>query len=79
MPLLLFDKKKKMIAAIHAGWRGAIKGVVNKVIKFMFKKGCSRKDIIVAIGPSIAQKNYNVKLDFKNKFVKKHKKNKKIL
>ena len=76
VPLLLFDKKKKMIAAIHAGWRGAIKGVVNKVIKFMFKKGCSRKDIIVAIGPSIAQKNYNVKLDFKNKFLKKHKKNK---
>ena len=38
VPLLLFDKKRKMIAAIHAGWKGAIKGVVNKVIKFMFKK-----------------------------------------
>ena len=76
VPLLLFDKKRKMIAAIHAGWKGAIKGVVNKVIKFMFKKGCSRKDITAAIGPSITQKNYNVKLDFKNKFIKKHKKNK---
>ena len=76
VPLLLFDKKKKMIAAIHAGWKGAFKGVINKVIKFMLKKGCSRKDITVAVGPSIAQKNYNVKLNFKNKFIKKHKKNK---
>ena len=75
-PLLLFDKKRKMIAAIHAGWKGALKGIVSKVIKFMLKKGCDEKDIIVAIGPSIAQKNYNVKQDFKNKFLKNHKKNK---
>ena len=65
-----------MIAAIHAGWKGALNGIISKVIKFMVKKGCDRKDIIVAIGPSITQKNYNVKLDFKNKFIKKHKKNK---
>ena len=76
VPLLLYDKKKNMIAAIHAGWRGALKGIINKVINFMLKKGCNRKDITVAIGPSIAQKSYNVKLDFKKKFIKKHKKNK---
>ncbi len=76
VPLLVFDKKRKMIAAIHAGWKGAIKGVINRVINFMLKKGCNRKDITVAIGPSITQKNYDVKLDFKNKFIKKHKKNK---
>ena len=75
-PILLFDKKRKMIAVIHAGWRGAFKGILSKVINFMLKKGCDRKDIVVAIGPSITQKNYNVKLDFKNKFIKKHKKNK---
>ena len=57
-----------MIAAIHAGWKGALKGVVSRVIKFMLKKGCNEKDIIVTIGPSITQKNYNVKLDFKKKF-----------
>ena len=76
VPLLLFDKKRKMIAAIHAGWNGAFRGVVDKVIKFMLGKGCNRNDITVAVGPSIAQKSYNVKLDFKNKFIKKHKKNK---
>jgi len=59
-----------MIAAIHAGWKGAFKGIVNKVIKFMLKKGCNRKDIIVAIGPSINQKNYNVGTEFKKKFTR---------
>ena len=76
VPILLFDKKRKIIAAIHAGWRGALKGVVSIVIKFMLKKGCSRKEITAAIGPSITQKNYNVKINFRNKFLKKHKKNK---
>ena len=76
VPILLFDKKRKMIAAIHAGWRGALKGIVSRVIKFMLKKGCNEKDIIVTIGPSITQKNYNVKINFKKKFLKKHKKNK---
>ena len=42
----------------------------------MLRKGCNKKDIIAAIGPSITQKNYNVRLNFKNKFIKKHKKNK---
>ena len=76
VPILLFDKKRKMIAAIHAGWKGAFKKIINKVVKFMLKKGCNTKDITVAIGPSITQKSYNVKIGFKNKFIKKHKKNK---
>ena len=64
-----------MIAAIHAGWRGAYKGIVNKVIKFMIKKGCKLKNITAAIGPSISVENYEVKEDFKKKFIKKDKKN----
>ena len=32
VPILIFDKKRKMIAAIHAGWKGAFKGIINKVI-----------------------------------------------
>ena len=76
VPILLFDKKKKIIAAIHAGWKSAFKGIIDKVIKFMLKKGCECKNITVGIGPSISKKNYNVKQDFKNKFIKKHKKNK---
>ncbi len=64
-----------MIAAIHAGWKGALKGIVNNVIKFMIKKGCNKNNIIAAIGPCIGKESYNVKEDFKKKFLKKSKKN----
>jgi len=75
VPLLLCDNKRKMVAAIHAGWKGAYKGIINKVINFMVKKGSKKNDITVAIGPCIAQISYNVKEDFKKKFLKKNKKN----
>jgi polyphenol oxidase len=74
-PILIYDDKIKMIAAIHAGWKGAFKGIINKVIKFMIKKGCDLENITAVIGPSISQKNYQVKQDFKRKFIKKDKKN----
>ena len=75
VPLLIFDKKRKMIAAIHAGWRGAYKEIVQKVIKFMFNKGCKKEDMIVAIGPSISVKNYEIGEQFKDMFIKKDKMN----
>ena len=76
VPLLLYDKQKNIVAAIHAGWKGAFRGIVEKVIKFMGKKGCKKGNIIAAIGPCIKQNNYNVKEDFKKKFLKKDAKNK---
>ena len=75
-PILIYDNKKKMIAAIHAGWKGAFKGIISKVINFMIKKGCEKKNMIAVIGPCITQKSYNVREDFKRKFLKKNKRNK---
>ena len=75
VPILLSDNKKNIVAAIHAGWKGAYKGIVGKVISFMLKKGCKLKNITAVIGPSISVKNYEVKKDFKEKFIKKDKKN----
>ena len=74
-PILIYDDKMKMIAAIHAGWKGAFKGIITKVIKFMIKKGCKLENITAVVGPSISQKNYEVKDDFKKKFIQKDKKN----
>ena len=76
VPILLYDEKKDIIAAIHAGWKGAFKGIIKKVINFMLIKGCKRKFITAAIGPCIGRSSYNVKDDFKKKFIKKDKKNK---
>jgi hypothetical protein len=75
-PILIFDKKNRIVAAIHAGWKGAYKGIVKKVIKFMIKKGSSTNDITAVIGPCISLKNYEVKQDFIKKFIKKDPKTK---
>ena len=76
VPVLLYEKKRNIIAAIHAGGKGAYRDIIDKVISFMIKKGCERKYIIAAIGPCIKQQSYNVKEDFKRKFINKNKKNK---
>ena len=76
VPILLYDNKKNIIAAIHAGWKGAFKGIVKKVLNFMLRNGCKSKNIITAIGPCIKQNSYNVGSDFKKRFIKKDKKNK---
>jgi YfiH family protein len=70
-PILIFDPKNKMAAVIHAGWKGAYKGVVKRVVKFMIKKGCSVNNITAVIGPCISLKNYEVKQNFIKKFIKK--------
>ena len=78
VPILICDKKKNFIAAIHAGWKGAYKGIISKVINFMTKKGSNPRNITAVIGPAISVKNYEVKKDFKKKFINKDKKNNKF-
>ena len=77
-PILIHDKNKKMIAAIHAGWKGAYKNIVKRVTRFMIKKGCSPNSITAVIGPCISINSYQVKQDFIKKFIKKDNKNKKF-
>jgi len=67
-----------MIAAIHAGWKGAFKGIIKKTLNFMINKGCTPKNITAVIGPCISVKNYEVKKDFIKKLIKKDGKNKKF-
>ena len=44
VPILIYDNISNTIAAVHAGWKGAYKGIVNKVINFMLKKGCKKEN-----------------------------------
>ena len=78
MPVLICDKTEHLVAAIHTGWKGAYKDIISKVIQFMIKKGSNPINITAVIGPAISVKNYEVKEDFKRKFIKKNKKNKKF-
>jgi len=74
-PILIYENRMKMVAAIHAGWRGAYKDIIKKVVKFMIKKGCSATNIVAAVGPCISIENYQVREDFKKRFIDKDKKN----
>ncbi len=74
-PILILDVKKKIIAAVHVGWKGAYKNIVVKVLKRLIRLGSNKKDIIAVIGPCIGKKNYEVGKEFKVKFIKKNKKN----
>jgi len=76
-PILFYDSKKKIIGAVHAGWRGAYKKILLKIVKYLLKKGSSLNNLYFVIGPSIAQKNYEVGVEFKKKFFKQDIKNKK--
>lgn len=61
VPILLADPVKKVIGAVHAGWRGTVKAVAQKAIEIMVKQfGSDKKEILAAIGPSIGQCCYKV-------------------
>ena len=78
VPILIYDYKRKMIAAIHAGWRGAYKGIIHKVIKFMLNKGCNTKNMTASIGPCISSNHYEVKEPFQKRLIRKSKDNRKF-
>ena len=74
-PVLILDFKKRIIAAVHVGWRGAYKNILLKVLKKFISLGSNRENIIAAIGPCISQKNYEVGKEFKKRFTRKNKRN----
>ena len=61
VPILLFDPHKKVVAAIHAGWRGTVSKIALKTVRQMTENfGCQPADIIAGIGPSIHIHAYEV-------------------
>ena len=61
VPILLFDPKQNVVAAVHAGWRGTVSKIALKTIQQMTEKfGCQPTDIIAGIGPSIHIHAYEV-------------------
>ena len=53
VPVLVHDPRRRVVAAIHAGWRGAVAGIVSKTLTLMANRfGSTRSDLRVSIGPS---------------------------
>ena len=74
-PILIYEKDKKIIGCIHAGWKGAFNGVIDNTLKKLNEIGGNIKQVVVCIGPCISQKSYEVKEDFYSVFRKKSKEN----
>ena len=68
-PVLLADHSAKVIGAAHAGWKGALGGVLEAALDAMERLGASRTRIVAAIGPCISQDNYEVNWEFRDRFL----------
>jgi polyphenol oxidase len=68
-PLLFADGTARIIGAAHAGWRGALGGVIEATIAAMENLGAERTRIAVALGPTIRQANYEVGPEFIARFI----------
>lgn len=70
LPISIIDQKSHSFGLIHAGWRGLQKQIISKTISKMIAEFSSDpKDLVVAIGPHICCKHYEVKKDVSSKFV----------
>jgi purine-nucleoside/S-methyl-5'-thioadenosine phosphorylase / adenosine deaminase len=68
-PILLVDPNARVIGAAHAGWKGALTGIVESTVGAMEKLGAERGDIVAAIGPLIRQQSYEVGGEFVERFI----------
>lgn len=68
-PVLLADPNARVIGAAHAGWKGALTGIVESTVDAMEKLGADRNGIIAAIGPLIRQQSYEVGGEFVERFI----------
>ena len=68
-PVLFADPAARVIGAAHAGWKGALTGVIESTIDAMEKLGADRSGIVAAIGPLIRQQSYEVGSEFVERFL----------
>lgn len=68
-PVLFADPRARVIGAAHAGWRGALAGILENTIEAMERLGARRGDIVAVIGPTISQRAYEVGPEFLDAFL----------
>jgi polyphenol oxidase len=68
-PILFVDPNARVIGAAHAGWKGALTGILESTIEAMEKLGAERGRIVAAIGPLIRQASYEVGGEFVERFI----------
>lgn len=74
-PVLFFDPVARVIGAAHAGWRGALYGIIENTVDAMLKMGATKNNIVATVGPCISAANYEVKDDLKIRVIKENNEN----
>jgi polyphenol oxidase len=67
-PVLIADAQAGLVAAAHAGWRGALGGVVGSAVAAMIAQGADPARMVAAVGPCIGSASYEVGLEFLDAF-----------
>jgi len=67
-PVLICDPQARVVAAAHAGWKGALTGVVEAAVARMVSLGADRNRLRAAVGPCIGPKSYEVGVEFLERF-----------
>jgi YfiH family protein len=68
-PILFCDPDARVVGAAHAGWKGALYGVLENTITAMERLGATRGSILASLGPSISRRNYEVGPEFVERFL----------
>lgn len=69
-PILLADPQARVVATAHAGWKGAIGGIVEATVASMEREGATRANIRAVVGPCISQASYEVDSAFEARFLR---------
>jgi len=75
VPILFYNPKKKIVGCVHAGWKGALNGIIENTVDKFLELNSSTIDLVAAIGPCINHHHYEVGHDFYKKFVDQNKNN----
>lgn len=68
-PVLLADPQARVVASVHAGWKGALDGVVASAVSAMCAAGARPGDIVAVVGPCIGPASYEVGMEFVERFL----------
>ncbi|MGF1461904.1 MAG: polyphenol oxidase family protein [Maricaulaceae bacterium] len=68
-PILMVDPQARVVGAVHAGWRGALDGVLSAGVAAMVELGAARDRVLAAVGPCIGWDSYEIGPDFKARFL----------
>ena len=68
VPILFADPDAGIVGAAHAGWKGALGGIIDATVEAMAELGADTGRTVSAIGPAIAQASYEVGPEFRDRF-----------